>query len=110
MCITPGDVGPVFGLMGVHAFRRERKSALAGSGLQNSDSTDYQTGGKEDCQKHAVFAPGSLYVTFTITLGDVFGQPGNICTVFSLMGVHTFTNNDARPSNFVRSQAEQGER
>ena len=53
---------------------------VSGPGLQNSDSADYQTGGKEDCQKQAVFALGGLGIT-----------PGDVSLVFSL----TTTNHDA---------------
>ena len=59
---------------------------VSGPGLQNSDSADYQTGGKEDCQKQAVFALGGL----GITPGDVFGQPGDVSLVFSLMSFYAF--------------------
>ena len=46
---------------------------------------------------------------FSITPGVVFGQACDVCTVFGLMGIHAFTNNDARSGNFVRYQAEQGD-
>ena len=70
--------------------RLESVARVSGPGLQNSNCADYQTGGKEDCQKHAVFA-----------LGVVFGQPCNVCTVFGLMGIHAFLQRSELPGEFV---------